>query len=126
MSIKTIKTSCAIAELLSNGILKVTYQTDLNVLEQLQEHVQQLKSAFFEGEKLLILSDIRVNPKSTKATRDYLASEEPASLIQANALLVASGLSKISGNIFLSFSRPAFPIRMFTTEEKAITWLLKA
>jgi len=70
------------------------------------------------------LSDIREIKGASKEVRDYLADNELTPYIQKIAILVNSGLSKIIGNIFLRFSGPKYPAKIFTNESKAMEWLL--
>lgn len=73
---------------------------------------------------VLAISDAsQIKTIVAKDIRDYLASEEIVPICKASALLVGSGISKMVGNLFLTFSRPLFPTKIFTNEAKALEWL---
>jgi hypothetical protein len=59
----------------------------------------------------------------SKSARDYFASDEAANNIVASAFIVGSSVSKIMGNIFLTFNKPPVPLRLFTSEAEALKWL---
>jgi len=70
------------------------------------------------------LADIRAIKKASKEVRDFLAKQGLTAYQAKNAILVNSGLSKIVGNIYLRFSKPITPSKLFVNENKAIDWLL--
>ena len=57
-----------------------------------------------------------------KEVRDY-AAQNPKDYHLAIALVTGSGLSKIVANLYLKFSNPSTPTKLFTDEGKAIEWL---
>jgi hypothetical protein len=70
-------------------------------------------------------SPLLVNTQNA-ATRDRDARMEfvrRADLVTAVALIVATPLSRIMGNFFLSVNSPSAPTRLFDDEESAIAWL---
>lgn len=69
------------------------------------------------------LTDISQIIQITKEVRDFLADNDFAYYISKNAILINSGISKILGNIFLRFSKPNFPTKLFTDKQKAMAWL---
>jgi hypothetical protein len=44
-------------------------------------------------------------------------------LLSAIALVVKTPLSRMIGNLFLTVSRPPFPVRLFDNEASALVWL---
>jgi len=66
------------------------------------------------------LTQLRYNvPKEVRA---YLV-DEVLPLVDASAVLVGTGISKIMGNIILSFHRKVVLRRLFTDKQQAINWL---
>jgi hypothetical protein len=57
-----------------------------------------------------------------REARDYDA-REAARVAPAVALIVGSPLSRMIGNFFLGLNRTAVPIRLFTSEPAARSWL---
>jgi hypothetical protein len=56
---------------------------------------------------------------------DSGARQESAAFEEAmsGALLIDSPVSRIIGNVFINFSKPMIPVRLFTSEAEAIQWL---
>jgi hypothetical protein len=69
--------------------------------------------------------DISKVKSITKEARDYLGTPEASKNIKAAGVLAGSYLSKIVGTFFLNFSRPAVPIKLFTSKAEAMRWLEK-
>lgn len=69
--------------------------------------------------------DISKVKSITKEARDYLGTPEASKNIKAAGVLAGSYLSKIVGTFFLNFSRPAVPIKLFTSKAEATRWLEK-
>lgn len=107
-------------------ILRVNYiyNTDLKGTKQ---HIHMLKKYLIQNKlpsPALAISDAnQITDSVKKDVRDYLASEELLSICKASALLVNSGISKAIGNLYLTFSKPRFPTKLFTNEQKALEWL---
>jgi hypothetical protein len=70
---------------------------------------------------VLILVDKFTLP--TAEARAYVAAPESDPYGIAVAYVVKSMGQKLVGNVYLSFNKPSRPTRIFTDEEKAITWL---
>jgi hypothetical protein len=91
---------------------------DLNAAEKIIHDALALA-----GDKIYpVLTDIRDMPRHNKDVRDYFASD-PEGSASANAILVASSISRILANVFLSVNRPSIPTRIFTDPAKAAKWL---
>jgi len=62
----------------------------------------------------------------SKDVRDYInkREKETGSKAKKLAVIVGSSISRITGNIYLSFSKPAYPTKLFTNRDKALDWLL--
>jgi hypothetical protein len=72
------------------------------------------------GRKTPLLIDIReTGTLARQARRAYAANE----LGLAQALVVGSAFSRVGANLFLRLARPAYPTRLFTTEDDALRWL---
>jgi len=75
-------------------------------------------------QKLPCLADIRAVKGASKEVRDFLGANDDFNYqLSKIAILQKSGLSMIMGNLYLKFSRPPFPTKLFTNEEKAMAWL---
>lgn len=68
--------------------------------------------------------DIRKVKGMTKEVRDLVnRADSIKKNVSGVAILLSSGVPKIIGNLFLRFSKPEYPTRLFTNKEKALEWL---
>lgn len=107
------------------GYLKLVFKRITADIKDVKQHFVDVRHYLGNGLPLPLLSDIRQVRGADKESRAYVSKDaEPLSQISHHALLVGSGMSKIIGNIFIRFSKPASPTRLFTNEAKALEWLL--
>jgi hypothetical protein len=88
------------------------------------EAIIAAEAALGEGQKVACLADIREIKSVTREARLYFTGEAARATMGAQAVLVGSPLSVAIGNFYGLYAVP-FPIRLFTSEEKAANWLLK-
>jgi hypothetical protein len=70
------------------------------------------------------LVDIRSMHMLTRDVRTYSMETQDIHMVSAAALLVRSPLSRMIGNIIMKIFAPAgIPLRLFTAEDNAMTWL---
>jgi hypothetical protein len=72
------------------------------------------------GRLLPMLTDVRLANSIDHAARVVLQEN---SVVSANAILVASPISRVMANVFTSFSKAKYPSKVFTSPEEAIAWL---
>lgn len=70
------------------------------------------------------LIDIRDMLFADAKARAY-GAEQYRPHVAGQAILIESKISSYFANIFLKFSRPKLPTKLFTVEEEAIEWLKK-
>jgi len=58
-----------------------------------------------------------------KKARDHYSGETASKFLNALALIITSGFSRVIGNFFPGLNKPDFPVKLFTSEEKAVGWL---
>lgn len=75
------------------------------------------------GKKVPLLVNLSKTKSVTKDAREYYSGSESAKVKSAAALIVNSPLHKIMGNFFWGINKPPYPVKLFTSEEKAINWL---
>ncbi len=68
------------------------------------------------------LLDMRQIQSTTREAREYAAKNASRTSLCV-AMLVGSAVSRLFGNLFINFNKPAVPTHLFTSEEKAIEWL---
>jgi hypothetical protein len=75
------------------------------------------------GKKRPLLLDMRPIKSQTREVRTYYASPEASGAYSAAAILVASPMSRMIGNMFIGIGKLPVPTRLFSTEDEAIEWL---
>jgi hypothetical protein len=75
------------------------------------------------GNDFPLLIDTREIRSITKEARDFFSMNNRESHVIAFAILIDSPLSKIIGNFFMGLNKPRVPVRLFTSEKEAISWL---
>lgn len=76
-----------------------------------------------EGQPFPIFVDARGLKHATREARIYNAREELKGLIIASAVLVDSIPTRIMANMYMTFQKPGFPIKVFSNEYDAMQWL---
>lgn len=109
---------------LENGILTGTFKKDFLDLKTAEQSVKDRLSAT-EDKSYPVLIDIRNVRNTTKAARQFLASEKGCKGITSGAILINSTLGSIIGNFFIHFDKPLIPTKLYTDEEDAKQWLKK-
>lgn len=108
--------------LLEEGIMYVTYKEGYLELEGARQ-VVQARHELSAGRDYPVLVDDRGMKGMSKEARDYLSHEDGLKYVKAGAILAQSGFTMILGNFFLKVSGPEIPARLFTSKQKALTWL---
>ncbi|MES2140929.1 MAG: hypothetical protein V4511_14575 [Bacteroidota bacterium] len=107
---------------MEKGFVKGTLYSnfiDLSIAQKLTEY----RVKFQKGKKYPLLSDIKTIKKSTKAARDFMASEEGCEGVIAAAVLIDSPIGSVIINFFIRVSKPLRLTKIFTNEEDAKEWL---
>ncbi len=73
-----------------------------------------------------LLTDMRHVKGASSEARAFGSTPEMVPYIAAIALLTSSPLTRMIANFFVRFTRPAYPVRMFTDRDEALAWLLAA
>lgn len=106
-----------------NSIMCITYKKDVKIdVETAKQIVKQRLSAF-AGKNYPVLLDGRGVKLISKEARDYLAKGDGMKGVTALALLPGNHLTVIMANLFVTFSRPTVPTKIFITKEAALKWL---
>ena len=104
--------------ILRQTVIPGTEFTDEEAQETLAVHSKQI-----EGKKLRILVDTRTVPVTASEARLSYSQPQTDKLVSAVALWIVSPSKRVFGNIALGLSRAAVPVKFFTSEEEALTWL---
>lgn len=127
--VNTLKFATQIADLTfyqETGYIETTYlPKKLESIDEAKDHIRTIAIELDEHLPIPMLVDIRYLKGVSKEVRDYIGKEDVATRqTKCLAILVGSGIPKIMGNIFMRFSKPPYPTRLFTNKEKAIEWLM--
>jgi hypothetical protein len=118
------KLSSDIADVvLKNDVVYVYYKKVSVTLEQIKAFIAAMKAEFADITPFLQVADISQQSNPRKEIRDYLGKTEVTDLFIANAIVATSLLSKMVGNLYLSFNKPQVPTKIFSNEAAALQWL---
>jgi hypothetical protein len=76
-----------------------------------------------DGKRRPILVDLRPIRSQSAEARAVFAGPDATAVSLAVALVIGSPLTRVLGNFFLGFNRPAMPTRLFTSIAEAEVWL---
>ncbi|MFH1131111.1 MAG: STAS/SEC14 domain-containing protein [Pseudomonadota bacterium] len=107
-----------------DGILRVVHQSHICItLDDAQKNIAAGIKAT-NGHEAPVLVNIGQIRSVERAARTYLASDElQKNGVAAIALLIASPVSKVIGDFFITLAKPVVPTKLFTSETKALEWL---
>lgn len=119
-----IETAAGYVSRLEDGVILMEFKPKAKVgLEEAVELWRARMTLNPAHGKQLLLVDLRGNPITEDAARSYGSSLEVIAITQAMAFVTGTFISKVLGNLFINFSKPPYPTRLFDTKEKAQVWL---
>ena len=121
---ETLRTRCSEVNYDADGIVYWSYHEGVRIDGDDARCEMETVAQFLERFELLparLMIDIRSIGSISREARAIYA--EPEASTFAVALLVESAISRVIGNAFLFWSKPAHPTRLFTHEAKAHAWL---
>jgi len=109
-----------------DGIMRSVMEADgvKDALTNEQETVLAIGKVC-KGKKRPFLVDLRMIETMDERKNHCSDSSKDIPLISAMAMLIPSLLSRDIGSYFLGSHKPKFPVRPFTDESKAKSWLKK-
>lgn len=122
-ALEEIQTRSAAFRLGEDGILRGrAIPIEDHTIEDARRNVDAARIAA-AGRRCPLLLDLREATAIDRESRAYYSGPRSAEVNSACAFLVGSPLSRVIGNFFLGFQRPAFPLQLFTDEQAALEWL---
>lgn len=100
---------------------KLLEGADMDV-EDVQENVK-IRLQLSPGTPHPALIDIRGMHGITKEAREYGTDKLMTDSTTALALVIDNLSERLIGNFFMSFTRPPYPTRLFTSDKEAAKWL---
>lgn len=124
MTLEPITTRTAKIGLEEDGLIRVVVLPEIprHNLEVAQENMAAI-AKFAAGEPRPVLIDMRAMLGIDREARAYYAKGGGMRVATAVALLTGSPVSQVIANFLISLNRPRVPVRLFTSEDEAITWL---
>ena len=119
-----ITTAISTKQLGDDGILRVVILPDAVVTRTNIEEDMAAYPQLIGGQKRPVLVDIRGLKSVSRSARQY-GARAGEQYFSAAALLVGSPVTRMIGNFFLGFHKPALPLRVFTSEKDAMQWLMQ-
>lgn len=108
-----------------DGIARTEVKPQAEIgLEHALENTKLIET-FFNGDRFPLLVDVRKIKSISKEAREHFSIKDRESVVSACAILISSPLSCMVGNFFMSINKPDIPVRLFTNENDALSWLKK-
>ena len=107
----------------SDGIARTKVKPDAEILLKDAKENTAVIETFYNGKKFPLMVDIRNIKLITSEAREHFTIKDRESVVKAFAMILSSSLSRLIGNFFLSFHKPAVPVKLFDNEDKALIWL---
>ena len=107
---------------LEEGVLYTVLTVEEMTLELIKAHVAAIKAHFGASLPLPSITESGKMKSGTKESRDYSAGAEMATAFSCNAMIASSVIGKTLGNLFILFSKPKTPTKLFTDKSKALEW----
>lgn len=111
-----------ISLVLEDGIVLAKFKVEHFDLQTVQKLVEDRKKVF-NGITYPVIANVISVKSSTKAARDFFASETGCEGINAAAVIINSPVGSIIGNFYIRISRPLRPTKLFTDVTQAKKWL---
>ncbi len=70
-----------------------------------------------------LMCDLTNIASMTYECRKHFSGDVHAETYTKCALIIGNPVSRILGNFFIGLNRPKKPVRLFTSQEKAVAWL---
>lgn len=123
MKSKIIETKIAKVWMSGNNICYAELLPGIEIeINGAKENVSALKNVCGD-KKTPIIIDSRNIKSMDRESRIYFSSEEIQTFTLALAILISSAVSRVIGNFFIGLNKPPYPVKLFTSEEKALDWL---
>lgn len=106
-----------------DGIARTVVKKNAEIFIQDAKENTAAVETFYRGKKFPLVVDMRLIKSISPAAREHFTLKERESVVNSFALILASSTSRIIGNFFLTFHKPAVPVKLFNREEEALEWL---
>jgi hypothetical protein len=105
------------------GILRVTLKAGASLNLEHAKLNLAATTALAAGQRVPVLIDLRPGRSLDREARALYSGDQTGKVVCAVALLIGSPLSRAIGNMFMGLNKPAYPLRLFSSEAEAVAWL---
>ena len=105
----------------ADGVARIRWTTGAVITGDLARTTIAELVSLTGGKRVPVLADIRQQKSMTREARTFYGNATDA--FSALALFAGSPATQVIANFFIGLNRPNVPTKMFTDEEKALTWL---
>lgn len=102
------------------GIVRILWTTGVVCRLEDAQAVTTLVAAMGHGPVPLLTDDSGLS-KMERAAREHFAQAE--GVVSAVAVLARTAVARMIANFFIGMGHPSVPVRIFTDEQAAVTWL---
>lgn len=110
---------------MEDGILHCKLFPNSEVTYEHAKEIMEESMKLSGGKNIPVLGDLSEVKSISRRAREYLSGEEATKIASSLAVLAGSPVSKVIGNFLIGLNKPSYPVKLFTSKEKAIKWLKK-
>ena len=108
------------ATIRDDGILHVVYPPNAQIIdEDAEEVLSWVERQCVERRRPLLVDSSTTRSMTRDARNRYAKADQPAAV----AILVSTPTARMIGNFFLGLNQLLVPVRLFSDEGSALTWL---
>ena len=107
----------------NDGIARTMVKPNAEILLQDAEENTTAVETFYSQKKFPLLVDLRGIKSISPEAREHFTLKGRDSVVSAYAMVLSSSLSRMIGNFFMNFHKPAVPAKLFNREDDAVAWL---
>ncbi len=104
-----------------DGIMYSNSKPGARTIAIMEDYISFIKK-ITGNKKVFILTDMSAATPMDKETRAYSAIHLPE-LYSAMAIVSETPLGQLIGNIFIQLESQPYPLKIFTDQQEALTWL---
>lgn len=120
-----IETSVAYITLIEEDILRIEYKPDVYVdLPQYEENLVVYRQ-LMKTDRAFIVTLVHPGAEMSLEVRNQFSSKERSAFKVSEAFVISTLAHKIVANFIMKLQKPQHNVEVFSTEEKAIEWLMQ-
>ena len=107
----------------NDGIVRTMVKPGAEIYLRDAEENTAAVATFYTGKKFPLLVDLRNIKSISREAREHFSLKGRESVVNSFGMVLSSSLSRMVGNFFMTFHKPAVPVKLFNDEGKALAWL---